>query len=107
RRFGTRVMLVRYESFVREPKSTLAAIAAFADLELDDNSLDFVEPDAIHLQPAHTVSGNPLRFAAGRIEIRRDDAWHSQLPRRDLLLVSALTYPQLVHYGFVDRDRPC
>jgi hypothetical protein len=104
-RFGTRVMLVRYESFVDEPKDTLAAIAAFAGLELDDNSLDFVEPDAIHLRPAHTASGNPLRFAAGRIEIRRDDAWHSQLPRRDRLLVSALTYPQLVHYGFAHRDR--
>jgi hypothetical protein len=105
RRFGTRVLLVRYESFVHEPKRTLAAIAGFADLELDDSSLDFVEPDAIHLQPAHTASGNPLRFATGRIEIRRDDAWHSQLPRRDRMLVSALTYPQLVHYGFAGRHQ--
>jgi hypothetical protein len=104
-RFGTHVMLVRYESFVHEPKGTLAAIAAFASLELNDGSFGFLEPDAIRLRPAHTASGNPLRFAAGRMEIRRDDAWRTQLPLRERLLVSALTYPQLAHYGFAGRHQ--
>ena len=105
RSLGTPVMLVRYESFVREPERTLAAVAEFADLELDDNALDFVERGTIQLRPAHTASGNPLRFASGRIGIRADDVWRSQLPRRDRLLVSAITYPQLLHYGFAGRSR--
>ncbi|HJU36728.1 MAG TPA: sulfotransferase [Gaiellaceae bacterium] len=102
---GTRVLLVRYESFVREPAQTLAAVARFADLELDAGDLAFVEPGALRLRPAHTASGNPLRFTLGRLEIRVDEAWRTQLPRRDNLLVSALTYPQLAHYGFAGRRR--
>jgi hypothetical protein len=102
RRLGTPVMLVRYESFVQEPGPTLAAVAQFAGLEVD-TALDFIEGDAIRLRPAHTASGNPLRFTSGRLEIRPDEAWRSQLPRRDRLLVSALTYPQLARYGFAGR----
>ena len=103
RRLGTPVMLVRYESFVREPRRTLAAVAQFAALELDSASLDYIEGDAIRLRPAHTASGNPLRFASGRVEIRSDEAWRSRLAPRKRLLVSALTYPQLVRYGFAGR----
>ena len=105
RRLGTPVMLVRYESFVQEPRRTLAAVAQFASLDLDSTAFDFIEGDAIRLRPAHTASGNPLRFASGRLEIRRDDAWRSELPRRERLLVLALTYPQLAHYGFAGRRR--
>jgi hypothetical protein len=105
RRLGTRVMLVRYESFVQEPRRTLAAVAQFAGLELDGVALDFIEGDAIWLRCAHTASGNPLRFASGRLEIRSDEAWRSQLPFSDRLLVSALTYPQLAHYGFAGRRK--
>ena len=105
RRLGTPVMLVRYESFVQEPRRTLTAVAQFAALKLDGTALDFIEGDAIRLRPAHTASGNPLRFASGKLEIRPDEAWRSELPRRERLLVSALTYPQLVHYGFAGRRR--
>ncbi len=102
---GTPVMLVRYESFVREPERTLAAVAQFADLELDDSALDFIERGTIRLRPAHTASGNPLRFASGPLVIQADEAWRSQLSRRERLLVSAITYPQLAHYGFAGRRR--
>jgi hypothetical protein len=105
RALGTRVLLVKYEAFVREPARTLTAVAKFADLELDAGALAFVEAGALQLQPAHTVSGNPLRFTLGRLEMRVDEAWRTQLPRRDSLLVSALTYPQLAHYGFAGRRR--
>jgi sulfotransferase family protein len=103
---GTPVMLVRYESFVREPERMLAAVAQFADLELSDSALDFIDRGTIRLRPAHTASGNPLRFTSGQLEIRADDAWRAQLRRRDRLLVSAITYPQLAHYGFTGRRRP-
>ena len=105
RALGTPVMLVRYESFVREPERTLAAVAQFADLDLEDSALDFIDRGTIQLRPAHTASGNPMRFASGRLEIRADEAWRSQLSRRERLLVSAITYPQLAHYGFAGRRR--
>jgi Sulfotransferase domain len=100
RRLETAVMLVRYESFVQEPRRTLAAVARFAELELDGSALDFIDRRTLRLRPAHTASGNPLRFASGQLEIRADDAWRAQLSRRDRFLVSAITYPQLAHYGF-------
>ena len=105
RRFDTPVMLVRYESFVRDPRQSLTAIAQFAGLELNANAFDFVEGSAIRLRPAHTASGNPLRFASGRLQIRPDEAWRSQLPLSNRLLVSALTYPQLARYGYARRRR--
>jgi hypothetical protein len=102
---GTPVMLVRYESFVQEPERTLATVAQFAGLALDAGAFDFIEHGMIRLLPAHTASGNPLRFASGQLEIRADEAWRSRLSRRDRLLVSAITYPQLAHYGFTGRRR--
>lgn len=105
RRLGTPMMLVRYESFVEDPRRTLATIAQFAELELEESALEFVSKDTIRLGPAHTASGNPVRFASGRVEIRPDEAWRSRLPRRERILVSALTYPQLAHYGFAGRRR--
>jgi hypothetical protein len=96
----TPVMLVRYESFIQEPEQTLAAVARFAGLDADGIEFDFIEGNALRLRPAHTVSGNPLRFATGLLELRPDEAWRSQLPRRDRLLVSMLTYPQLAHYHY-------
>lgn len=105
RALGTRVMLVRYESFVRQPKTALAAIARFAHLDVDDGDLGFVSGSTIQLDPTHTASGNPLRFTSGTLEIRADDAWRSLLPFRQRLLVSALTYPQLAYYGFLNRPR--
>ncbi len=103
RALRTRVMLVRYESFVREPKEALAAIARFVHLEVDRKDLGFVGGSTIQLERAHTVSGNPLRFASGTLEIRADNAWRSLLPFRQRLLVSALTCPQLAYYGFLNR----
>jgi hypothetical protein len=100
RALETPVMLVRYESFVEQPEQTLSSIARFADLEPSHSDFDFIEGTAVTLRPAHTVSGNPLRFASGRLEMRADDAWRSQLAPRERILVSALTYPQLAHYGY-------
>jgi hypothetical protein len=48
----------------------------------------------------HTVSGNPVRLEHGAVRIRLDDEWRTQLPRRSKLIVTALTLPLLVRYGY-------
>jgi Sulfotransferase domain len=107
RRSGTPVMAVRYESFVEQPRRVIAAVARFAALDVDEDATSFVHGAELELAPAHTASGNPLRFRSGRIRLTQDDAWHEQLPPADQRLVTALTYPQLRAYGYSRRgSRP-
>ena len=56
-------------------------------------------------QPGHSVSGNPMRFAAGTIPIRLDERWRTGLPGGQRRAVTALTFPLLAGYGYV-RGRP-
>jgi hypothetical protein len=56
---------------------------------------------SVELPPSHGVAGSRSRFAAGRIELELDDAWRSTLPKRARRVVTAMTLPQLVGYGYV------
>jgi hypothetical protein len=56
------------------------------------------------LSPSHTVAGNPMRFRTGPTQLRRDDAWRTELPRGRRRLVTALTAPLLARYGYLRRS---
>ncbi len=75
-------------------------IAGFADLPVSADDLRFLGAGHADLTTSHTVAGNPMRFRTGRIELRRDDAWRQQLPRRQQRVISALTAPLLARYGY-------
>jgi hypothetical protein len=49
------------------------------------------------------VAGSRTRFTAGRIDLELDDAWRSSLPAGARRVVTAVTLPQLVGYGYVGR----
>lgn len=59
------------------------------------------------LDPArnHTVAGNPLRFERGAITVRPDVEWRAGLAPGARRLVTALTWPLLLRYGFPLRPR--
>ncbi|MGW0804161.1 sulfotransferase family protein [Nonomuraea sp. NPDC002799] len=95
---GARVTRVRYEDLLAEPEATLRALAR--RLDLADPEFPFLDGTTAWLGPAHTVSGNPMRFHVGRVELRRDDSWVSRLPERDRRLVNALTIPLRAKYGY-------
>lgn len=93
---GVPTLRVRYEAFVDDPIGGLFEIAEFAGLETAPSACaQLLDEQA---EPAHTVSGNPIRFASGRMTLRRDDAWRSGLPLHHRLLVQALTFPLLTRY---------
>ncbi|HEV3365155.1 MAG TPA: sulfotransferase, partial [Acidimicrobiia bacterium] len=48
----------------------------------------------------HTVAGNPMRFHQGRLDLRLDQAWTTKLPERDRKVVTAITWPLQVRYGY-------
>jgi hypothetical protein len=94
-----RTMRLRYEDWVKDPRGSLRAVRRLADLDPagDDrgSGLDF------DLRTTHTCSGNPMRFKQGPIQLRSDDRWRRQMRRRDILTVSAVTWPLLRRYGYV------
>ncbi|NUT42755.1 MAG: sulfotransferase [Thermoactinospora sp.] len=88
---------VRYEDLLADPRTTLTRLADELDLDPD---FGFLRGSTAMLQPRHTVSGNPMRFAVGPVELSRDDAWHDGLPRRHQTLVAGLTWPLMSKYGY-------
>ena len=66
------------------PSATLAKVASFAGIPASGADLGFLGTDGstswAELGAAHTASGNPMRFATGRIPIRMDDRWRAAMP---------------------------
>ena len=102
------MLRVRYEDLVTAPEATLREIASFAGLPTA-GGLGFLRGDSrtrwADLGVAHAVSGNRIRFATGRVDIRADDTWRLALPARTRLRLSTLTIPWLARYGYL-RPRP-
>lgn len=98
-----RYMRVRYEDFVKEPRATVTAIR---DMLGEDSPLDsFRDSHTALLGPTHEVSGNPSRFRKGEVRISQDEEWRTVLPGRDRWLVTMLTWPMLLRYGYATGGR--
>jgi hypothetical protein len=106
-RAGVPTLRVRYEDLVAAPKATLARVAAFAGVPAADRGLAFLGDDGgrrwAELRAAHTVSGNPMRFATGRVPIRADERWRTAMPGSQVRVVTAVTLPLLARYGYLRR----
>ena len=83
-------LLVRYEDFVTDPVRVLQRIGGVVDLDLSTVAERIAEGRP--LSPNHTVAGNRVRMT-GAIRLNPDMEWKERLPRRDRLLVEALTAP--------------
>ena len=92
-----RQALIRYEDFVRDPRTTLGRIASLVG---ERPELSFVSDDAIHLEPSHTVGGNPTRMSAGRVPLRLDDEWVREQSTADTVVTTLATLPLLRRYGY-------
>lgn len=103
RRSGTDVRRYRYEDVVGDPRGTIAQLLSASGAAASGSALEFLRADAVRLEPGHTVAGNPMRFRTGWIQIRRDDAWTTALPRRRRWAVIALTGPVRLWLGYAGR----
>jgi hypothetical protein len=97
RRSPGRYMMLRYEDFVAEPREALGRVL---DLLGEKASLSHVEDHEVKLGVNHNIWGNPSRFRSGRVEIRPDTEWASRINPGDRSLITALTLPLLVRYGY-------
>jgi hypothetical protein len=98
RRFRRNPLRVRYEDFVADPRGALQRVLNF----VGEPRLSFPLEDehSVNLVPQHTVSGNPSRFVTGKVELRQNHSWKSEMTRRDQMLVTAATWPLMIKYGY-------
>lgn len=99
RKKGVSVHLLTYERFMEDPMGSLQEIATFAGLTADGPATEFLSEGHVQLGTGHNIGGNPMRAHTGRVPLRLDDAWRTDLSRVDRALVSVLTYPLLRHYS--------
>jgi len=104
-RLGVPSTFVRYEDVVRSPRSELERILARIGFRPAGDACSFIRGSDVSLRTNHTVAGNPMRFRVGSLRLRVDDEWKSRFPSGHRRLVSVLTQPLLVRYGYAG-DRP-
>jgi Sulfotransferase family len=92
---------LRYEDFVTDPYAALSGI--LAPYGWRQSQPQWTQDTEIVLEPAHTVSGNPMRFKQGQLKIKLDDEWRRVMPQRDRRLATAITWPLLARYGYLTR----
>ncbi len=93
---------IRYEDLVQAPQPVMLRLLAGLGQALPD--IDFLNGDHVaRLDVDHTVSGNPNRFERGPITIRPDVEWQTKMPRSQKRLVTALTWPLLLSYGYLSQ----
>jgi Sulfotransferase family len=99
-RLGVARLSMRYERFVGSPRAEIERIAAYAGEEFQEKDFAFLRGEAVDLGSHHTVSGNPMRFEQGPIQLALDEAWKTQLKPLHRRLVSIFTSPLLLCYGY-------
>lgn len=99
---GMPLRRVRYEDFMRAPLATVRGLAEWAGSTADPAT--YLDDDRVRLSAGHTVAGNPMRFRAGEIAIKRDEQWRSALPASTQRLVRLWTAPFRLAYGY-SRER--
>jgi O-antigen ligase len=101
---SNRYVRVAYEDFARHPRRTLDDVMWLFD-RIDNGGI--VEDEdgeaSLDLCPWHGVSGNPVRFAVGPTRIHLDEEWRRALPARERRLVTLLTAPGLLCFGYLTR----
>ena len=102
-----RSMLVHYEGFVEDPRTTLTRIVELVGE--DPSRVPEAHGKVFDVRETHTVSGNPRRFRSGPIEVRSDDEWRDRLGLGQKLGATVLALPLLHRYGYpimLNRDHP-
>lgn len=100
-RVGTDHLLIRYEDLIDNPRAVVERVLEHLGMPVTVGMLDFVTEDSVTLGSDHSVWGNPMRLRTGTERLRQDDGWRTGLSARDRRLVTALSSPGLLRYGYL------
>jgi hypothetical protein len=95
-----RTARVRYEDLVADPRAELARITGELELPAAGATPAFLAGQAAELPASHAISGNPMRFTSGNVELRADDEWRTAMSRPLRATITAATWPLLLRYGY-------
>lgn len=104
--YGMPSTLVRYEDFVTHPRRETRRVLAFLGEERDPEELRFLRRSAVKLPADHSVAGNPMRLMVGRQRLVLDEEWRNGLSPMTQRLITTLTVPGLVRYGYPLSTKP-
>lgn len=90
---------VRYEDLVTDPAGVLQTV--LERLGEPAATLSFLDGGRVTLGVNHTVSGNPMRFQRGTIEVRPDTEWREKMAPAQKALVTALSLPHLLRFRYL------
>lgn len=93
-----RYRFLRYEDFVEAPRDAVQGILEFVGE--GDAPSPFATDTSVRVSATHSIEGNASRFVQGEIEIRADQEWQKKMPARNRLIVTAMTWPLLLKYGY-------
>lgn len=105
---GIDYRMLNYESFVADPRGELRRLLRGFELVEPaqvEPALDeiFEAPDVVRLSGNHTVAGNPARHQHGSITLTPDDEWRDRLSPVSRRIVTLLTWPTLLRFGYRAR----
>ena len=98
RREPERYIQLRYEDFVRSPRTAVRDI--LRSIGEGEVGVPFSDEHRVSLEASHTFSGNPNRFHSGTVKIEPDEEWRQEMSNAHRATVTALTLPGLVRYGY-------
>jgi hypothetical protein len=98
---GTRVA---YEEFVADPRCVVERIIRELVNErepIQKETLVFLKERSIVLGTGHSVDGNPMRLRTGAVGLKSSSLWREEISNRTRRLVTTLTWPLLLRYGYL------
>jgi hypothetical protein len=93
----TRGYRLRYEDFIARPHAITEELMGI--MHAAGDSLGSSGDRLVNLPEVH-IFGNPNRFDTGGVQIRLDDEWRRSMPLASRFLVTAITWPLLLRYGY-------
>jgi hypothetical protein len=96
---GVPSMVLRYEDFIAEPQVHIERILSFLGRDSPGKS-SVIRQGSVELIKDHIVAGNPMRIRRGQESLRVDEEWRTALSPRSKRLVTTLTAPGLLRYGY-------
>jgi len=93
--------LLKYEELIANPKKEVLRVMNRFGFEIRGRDLGFLDDRAIRFKRFHTISGNPVRFTKGKINLVEDEQWKTKMSLGKKITVTALTYLLLKRYRYI------
>jgi hypothetical protein len=97
---GVPLLRLRYEDLVRDPAQAMREVLALVEEPVTAEALSFVEDGAITTGRSHAAAGGRVRLERGRLELRADERWRTELSPRLQRLVRTVAGPLMRRYGY-------